>query len=1155
MFSHLINDLPWPDRPGSRTAVGPCAGAGAALAIAELSALHKLLVVVTPTTSDANAIERELPFFLDKPREILNLPDWETLPYDNFSPHQDIVSERLNAFHKLPAMTEGVLIVPVTTLMHRTPPTHYVAGNSLVLECGQPLDTETFVRNLSLNGYRAVDTVYEHGEYAIRGSLLDIFPMGSALPYRIDLFDAEVETLRTFDPESQRTIERVNSVRLLPAREFPLKDDAIQRFQMNWYRTFDGDADRCPTFNEISDGRVPAGAEYYLPLFFEQCGKVFDYLPDDAAVITLGDHYQAAQRFWNEVQTRYEDYGIDPRRPLLPPAIGFVPVEELFADLKQFSILELRQEPGAPVHRSTDLEPPPQLVDTGSGATAMERLSQFQRQHSGPILLVAETAGRREILLESLNAHGMHPDNVQDWQRFLDADIDFGIAVAPIDRGLYRGSGKPALVVENQLFGERVAQRRRRKTTEETNSEAVVRDLTELRPGVPVVHLQHGVGRYLGLQSLEIDGDEAEFLVLEYAATDKLYVPVGSLHLISRYTGADPDSAPLHRLGSESWEKARRKASQRASDVAAQLLEVYARREARPGFQCQLDLEAWERFAEGFPFEETPDQAAAIDAVRDDMCSAGVMDRLVCGDVGFGKTEVAMRAAFIAVQNKKQVAVLVPTTLLAQQHYNSFRDRFAGWPAKVDVVSRFKSSKDIEGVAKRVASGAVDILVGTHKLLQSDFRFEDLGLLVIDEEHRFGVKQKEAIKALRAEVDILTMTATPIPRTLNMALGGLRDLSIIATPPPRRLSIKTFIREHSLALIKEAVLRETLRGGQVYYLHNEVKSIEETARKLRELLPDLSIGIGHGQLRETELERVMSDFYHQRYHILVCSTIIETGIDVPNANTIIIDRADKFGLAQLHQLRGRVGRSHHQAYAYLLCPPRSAMTSDAEKRLEAIEAAGELGSGYLLATHDLEIRGAGELLGDEQSGQIHNVGFSLYLDMLHNAVAALRRGEIPDVDAPLDKGTEIKLHVPALIPEDYLPDITSRLVLYKRIAAAQTHEGLREIQVEMIDRFGLLPDQVKNLFSQAEVRVHALRLGISEIEATDSGGSIEFNQNTRVNPMSLVKLVQSDPKGYQLAGASKLRFHRDLPDLKARKAFLEGMLDTFAKEANTGNAA
>lgn len=1155
MLAHLVDSLPWPKKAGTRSAIGPFYGAAETLLIAELAAAGNLVAVITPTTQAAHMLERELPLFLDDDTEIITIPDWETLPYDNFSPHQDIVSERLHAFHRLPNLTSGIVLIPIVTLMQRTPPKHYVAGNSLMLSVGEKLDTETLVKNLTLNGYRSVETVYEHGEFAVRGSLLDLFPMGSTLPFRIDLFDDEVESLRTFDPESQRTIDKVDQIRLLPAREFPLTKEAVHRFQLNWYQQFDVDPDNCPTFTEISNGRVPGGAEYYLPLFFEECGTVFDYLPDQTALITVGDHHTAAQRFWREINTRHEEYGIDPRRPLLSPSKGFVPVEEVYQHLKDFAVLECKYSADAPVNASTQSQPTPSFDHVVKSQTAIDRLKAFVDSHRGQILICAESAGRREILLESLGNHGMKPVQVKDYQDFITQSERLGIAVAPIDRGTYFGDDAPAIVVESQLFGERVAQRRRRKSTAETDTQAIIKDLTELRPGIPVVHLEHGVGRYMGLQTLQIDGDDAEFLLIEYAANDKLYVPVGSLHLISRYSGSDPDTAPLHRLGTEQWEKARKKASERASDVAAQLLEVYARREAREGFQCELDPVEWERFCESFPFEETPDQAAAIEAVRNDMCSPKVMDRLICGDVGFGKTEVAMRAAFIAAQNNKQVAVLVPTTLLAQQHYQSFRDRFADWPVKVEVVSRFKTAKDIQAVSDKVASGEVDILVGTHKLLQTDFKFNDLGLLVIDEEHRFGVKQKEAIKALRAEVDILTMTATPIPRTLNMALGGLRDLSVIATPPARRLSIKTFIREHSLALVKEAVLRETLRGGQVYYLHNEVKTINESARKLQELLPELSIGVAHGQMRENELERIMSDFYHQRHHILVCSTIIETGIDVPNANTIIIERADKFGLAQLHQLRGRVGRSHHQAYAYLLCPPRSNLTPDAEKRLEAIEAAGELGSGYMLATHDLEIRGAGELLGDEQSGQIHNVGFSLYLDMLHSAVGALRRGEIPDVDAPLDRGTEIKLHVPALIPEDYLPDISTRLVLYKRIAAARSELELKEIQVEMIDRFGLLPDQIKNLFSQAEVRIKAQDLGIAEIEATLEGGSITFNDSTRVQPLSLVKLLQSDPKTYALAGSNKLKFKCELADLPKRRQFIETLLKRWSDEAQGDQAA
>ena len=1149
MFKALIADTPWPRQAGSRTALGPIYGSAESRCIAELASTEHLLLVVTADTSAALTLERELPFFLPSGVEILAFPDWETLPYDNFSPHQDIISERLNTLYKLPSMSAGVLIVPIPTLMHRLAPTEYIAGTSLVLEPGQTLDIASFRRNLERNGYHNVDTVYEHGEFALRGALLDIFPMGSDTPYRIDLLDDEVDTLRTFDPETQRTVDRVEAINLLPAREYPLNPLAVERFQMNWFEAFDVDHDACPTFSEVSAGRSPGGCEYYLPLFFDHCATLFDYLPDNTPVIALGDHHGAAQRFWEEAGERFEEYGIDPRRPLLPPVRCFTPVEELYQQFKRYPVLELRHNADAPVHVQSESRQPPALGDGELKTSPIARLAEFIDMHRGPVLLCAESAGRREMLLESLSQHDLSPQPVANWAEFLAADAAFAIATAPLDRGMYFGPGQVTLISEAQLFGNRVAQRRRRRKAEETSTANVFKDLNELREGVPVVHLEHGVGRYIGLQSLEVDGQANEFLTLDYAQGSRLYVPVSSLHLISRYAGSDPELAPLHKLGSDQWEKARRKASERASDVAAQLLEVYARREARQGYQFEIAPLEYQQFAATFPFEETFDQAATITAVLDDMASPRVMDRLVCGDVGFGKTEVAMRAAFVAARNGKQVAVLVPTTLLAQQHFSSFSDRFADWPVTVDVVSRFKSGKQLDAVSKRVAEGEVDILIGTHKLLQQNFKYRDLGLLIIDEEHRFGVKQKEAIKAMRAEVDILTLTATPIPRTLNMAIGGMRDLSIIATPPARRLSIKTFVREHNIALIKEAVLRETLRGGQVYYLHNEVKTIEQTASKLRELLPELSIAVAHGQMRENQLEQVMSSFYHQHHHILLCTTIIETGIDIPNANTIIIERADRFGLAQLHQLRGRVGRSHHQAYAYLLCPPRSAVTPDAEKRLEAIEAAGDLGAGYLLATHDLEIRGAGELLGDEQSGQIHSVGFSLYMDMLERAVAALRRGEIPDIDAPLDAGTEVNLHTAALIPEEYLPDTNTRLVLYKRIAAATSDHQLKDIQVEMIDRFGLLPLQVNNLVQVARLRIQAQGLGIKAIEVGTHGGNIDFNDNTRVNPLSLVNLVQADPAAYQLAGATRLRFHRDLEEPTERQQFAEQLLATFAADA------
>jgi len=1159
MFKELLDTLPWPAKPGTRTALGPLPGSAPARLLAELASAAQFQLVITADTQTANTLQRELRFYgrsLDL--DVLTFPDWETLPYDNFSPHQDIVSERLHTLYHLPTRSAGILIVPISTLMHRLAPREYIAGNSLVLRTGQDLDSLQFRRNLERSGYRSVDTVYEHGEFAQRGSLLDIFPMGSSLPYRIDLLDQQVESVRTFDPETQRTIEVVEAVDLLPAREFALDRQAILRFQGNWHESFDVDHDACPVYTEIGGGHAPAGSEYYLPLFFDRCDSLFDYLPEHATVVTVGDHYSAARHFWDEVQQRYEEFGIDPRRPLLPPQRGFIPVEDLYRQIKQYGALELRASdaPGSeqvPVHHRLDLLTPPDLSPRRSQDAPIQQLADFIGEHGAPVLLCAESAGRREILLESLENAGLHATTCDSWEEFLASGEPLAMTTAPIDRGLYAGPGRPTLICEAQLFGNRVAQRRRRESS--TGSVAAIyKNINELRPGVPVVHIEHGVGRFQGLETLDIDGQITEFITLHYAGGDKLYVPVASLHLISRYSGADPELAPLHKLGSDQWSKARRKAREKVNDVAAELLEVYARREAREGFAFSAPDEAYDKFSGSFPFEETPDQADAIAAVIGDMCSSRVMDRLVCGDVGFGKTEVAMRAAFLATQCNKQVAVLVPTTLLAQQHYDSFCDRFADWPVQVEAISRFRSAAQQKDILQRVASGKVDILIGTHKLLQADVKFADLGLLIIDEEHRFGVKQKDAIKSMRAEVDILTLTATPIPRTLNMALGGMRDLSIISTPPARRLSIKTFVREHNIAMVKEAILRETLRGGQVYCLHNEVKDIEETARKLGELVPDLRIGVAHGQMREQQLEQVMRAFYHQEYHVLVCTTIIETGIDVPNANTIIIERADRFGLAQLHQLRGRVGRSHHQAYAYLLSPPASALTADAEKRLEAIAAAGDLGAGYLLATHDLEIRGAGELLGEDQSGQIQSVGYSLYMEMLERAVASLKKGEIPDLDSGDTQATEVNLRIPALIPDDYLPDINTRLVLYKRIAAATSASELRELQVEMIDRFGLLPNATRNLFKITDTKLLAEALGILKIDAGDRGGHVDFGERTSINPLALVNLVQADPGCYRLVNGTRLRFDIDLTDHEERYVFVSELINVL-DDSTTGAAA
>ena len=1141
-----------PLRAGDRQRWQAPHGSARALAIADCARGHQRpLLVITNDTASALRLESELRFFAgDLP--VALFPDWEILPYDNFSPHQDIVSERLSALHGLPAMRAGVMVVPAATALHRLSPRQFVAGNSLVLRQGQVLDLEQFRQDLTASGYRAVSTVFEHGEYALRGSILDIYPMGSKLPYRIDLLDDEVDSLRLFDPESQRTVSKVDEVKLLPGREFPLDAAGIKGFKDRWHAAFDVDHRRCPIYLDVCEGLAPAGIEYYLPLFFDDCGTLFDYLPDDAIVICDEGLEAAADQFWRDACNRYDERRHNLERPLLAPDQLFLKSDALFSALKRWQRVQwVSDATGAQF--SLPVTPAPDLVIDPRAENPAAALKDYIQQQPR-VLFCAETAGRRELLLETLARHQLKPMEYDGWQAFLDGTEPLAITVGSLDRGFALRERGIALIAESQLFGQRVMQARRHPRRQE-QPDAAVRNLAELRIGAPVVHIDHGVGRYLGLETITADNQTQEFLALGYADNAKLYVPVSSLHLISRYSGADEDLAPLHRLGSDQWQKAKRKAAEQVRDVAAELLAIYAQRAAREGMAFRADETALAAFAAGFPFEETEDQRDAIAAVARDMASSQPMDRLICGDVGFGKTEVAMRAAFMAVQSGYQVAVLVPTTLLAQQHYESFRDRFADWPVQIEMLSRFRSAGEQKAVVERLQRGAVDILIGTHKLLGAGISYQNLGLVIIDEEHRFGVSQKERLKALRAEVDVLTLTATPIPRTLNMAMSGLRDLSIIATPPARRLSIKTFVRERDSALIKEAILREVLRGGQVYYLHNEVKTIERAARELQALLPEVRVGIGHGQLRERELEQVMSDFYHQRYNVLVCSTIIETGIDVPNANTIIIERADHFGLAQLHQLRGRVGRSHHQAYAYLLTPPVKSITADAQKRLEAIALAQDLGAGFTLATHDLEIRGAGELLGDEQSGQIQSIGFTLYMDMLDRAVAALRAGETDfDLASAMPQGSDINLRLPALIPDAYLPDVHARLTLYKRIANAENDAQLRELQVEMIDRFGLLPDALKNLFRLTRLRLRADTLGLVKIEASASGGKLEFAEKTRVEPLALVQLVQSRPATYRLAGATALRFEEPLQDHEYRFQFVENLLDTLSPPASQSAA-
>ena len=1132
---------------------GNLPGAALSLAIAEAaSAAKRFTLLLTADSQSAERLEQELKFFApDLP--VLHFPDWETLPYDLFSPHQDIISQRIASLYRLPELVHGVLVVPITTALHRLAPTKFLLGSSLVLDVGQKLDVEAMRTRLEASGYRYVDTVYEHGEFTVRGALIDLFPMGSKLPYRIDLFDDEIETLRTFEPETQRSIDKVDSVRLLPAKEFPLQKEAVTRFKARFRERFDVDFRRSPIFQDLNSGITPAGIEYYIPLFFEETSTLFDYLPQDTQVFSLPGIEAAAETFWKDVRNRYEERRVDPERPLLPPAELFLPVDDCFARLKSWPRVVVSQDDvDSGVGRERfQAQVLPDLAIEAKASQPLAALSGFLSEFPGRVLFTAESAGRREVLLELLERLKLRPKTLDSWQEFVDSKERLAITIAPLDDGLVLDEPALALVAESPLFGQRVMQRRRRdKRADSHASDAVIKNLAELREGAPVVHIDHGVGRYLGLATLEVENQVAEFLMLAYAEDAKLYVPVTNLHLIARYTGSDDELAPLHRLGSEAWQKAKRKAAEQVRDVAAELLDIYARRAAREGYAFADPKLDYETFSAGFPFEETPDQQTTIEAVRADMLAPKPMDRLVCGDVGFGKTEVAMRAAFIAVHGGRQVAILVPTTLLAQQHYNSFRDRFADWPVTVEVMSRFKSAKEINAAVADLAEGKIDIVIGTHKLLQDDVKIKNLGLVIIDEEHRFGVRQKEQLKALRSEVDILTLTATPIPRTLNMAVAGMRDLSIIATPPARRLSVRTFVMEQNKPTVKEALLRELLRGGQVYYLHNDVKTIEKCAADLAELVPEARIGIGHGQMHERDLEQVMSDFYHKRFNVLIASTIIETGIDVPSANTIIIERADKFGLAQLHQLRGRVGRSHHQAYAYLLTPPRKQITPDAEKRLEAIANTQDLGAGFVLATNDLEIRGAGELLGEGQSGQIQAVGFTLYMEMLERAVKSIRKGEQPNLDQPLGGGPEVNLRVPGLIPEDYLPDVHARLILYKRIANAADEDGLKDLQVEMIDRFGLLPEPTKNLVRLTSLKLKAEQLGIKKVDAGPQGGRIEFAADTPVDPLTLIKLIQSQPKRYKFEGATLFKFMVPMERPEERFTTLEALFERLTPQSS-----
>jgi transcription-repair coupling factor (superfamily II helicase) len=1117
-------------------------GCGDSLAIASaIKNENRLFVIVTPDNQTALRLEHELSFFLNDEYPILHFPDWETLPYDVFSPLPEIISERLKTLAVLPETKRGALVVSVATLMHRLAPREHVLAHSFSIEVGGTFNMELNRIKLESVGYQCVSQVYQHAEFAVRGSIVDLFPMGSKLPYRIELFDDDIESIRTFDPETQRSLEKIDQIQLFPAREFPFTDDAIKHFRQAFRHQFPEVSPKNILYLDVSKGIAPGGIEYYFPLFVDKTETLFDYLPETTALVFSQPTDNSAITFYKEAEERFQQRKYDVDRPLLEPEQLFLSADKLQQKIEMFSRVLINGEGIKSSEFSCDSLPDLTIDDRLKEPAS--RVLSFLKAFAGKVLFIAETAGHREGLIDKLKQYKISLKQVLSWTEFLAEKQSPCILVAPMDHGLLLDDPAIAVITERQLSGERVQQRRRRRKSAAKELENIFNNLNELTIGSPVVHQEHGVGRYLGLQTLEIGGIASEFLTLAYANDDKLYVPVSSLQLIGRYSGASAESAPLHKLGSDRWSKAKKKAMERARDVAAELLDIHAKRAAKGGHAFNVDDAEYLAFSAEFPFEETPDQATAIEALYQDMLSPQPMDRVICGDVGFGKTEVAMRAAFVAVQSGKQVAVLVPTTLLAQQHYQNFRDRFADWPVRVEVLSRFVTAKQQKSVVAELGAGMVDIVIGTHKILSKELKYKALGLVVIDEEHRFGVRQKEHFKKLRHDLDLLTLTATPIPRTLNMAMAGLRDISIIASPPPNRHPIKTFISEWIDVQIQEACQREIKRGGQVFFLHNDVKSMDKMAREIEKLVPEARVKIAHGQMAERELEQIMLDFYHQRFNLLLSTTIIESGIDIPTANTIVINRADKLGLAQLHQLRGRVGRSHHRAYAYFIVPPKSLMSKDAVKRLEALDTSGELGAGFMLSSHDMEIRGAGELLGDGQSGQIQEIGFTLYTELLERAVKALKSGNQPELDAPMETGPEVDLQAQALIPDDYLPDIHARLVLYKRISSTENQQELRALKVEMIDRFGLLPDAVKTLFSVTELKQQAEPLGIKKIDAHVAGGRIVFRADPKINTEQLIRLIQTKPKTYQFDGANKLKFTKEFEAVEEKIEFITALLN------------
>ncbi|MES2237985.1 MAG: transcription-repair coupling factor [Pseudomonadota bacterium] len=1153
--------LPAQPKPGQRLDLPSFSASIDALAMTQLARPGHLLTIITASPLEAQRLVEEIAWFAPQLRAHL-LPDWETLPYDHFSPHQDLVSERLATLHAVSRNECDVLITAASTAISRLAPPSFLAGHTFFMKKGERLDIDKLRAQLTLAGYQHVTQVVAAGEYSVRGGLIDLFPMGTPLPYRIELFDDEIDTLRSFDVDSQRTLYPVPEIRLLPAREFPAGDAGRTIFRQRFRENFEGDASRISLYKDVSNGILPAGIEYYLPLFFDATATLFDYLPTEAQLILHGDVAGAIAEFWIDTAGRYKMLGGDRSRPVLPPQQLFLRDEEFFIAANAWPqwALKIEQKVGAG-DTPQSLESVSGKYSRGSAPStshalpplAVERkaddplahVRHFLTSHPRRVLLLAESPGRRETLHDYLSTHHLNVTPCTDFAEFLCSDHPLMLCVGPLSGGFLLDG--MALITENELYAATARPRSRRSETRRANLEGWLRDLSELTLGDPVVHEQHGIGRYLGLVHMDLGEGNTEFLHLEYADSAKLYVPVAQLHVITRYSGADPESVHLHTLGSGQWEKAKKKAAEQVRDTAVELLHLYAQRAAREGHRFTFDAHEMESFADGFGFEETPDQLTAIQAVISDMTSGKPMDRLVCGDVGFGKTEVALRAAFVAVADGKQVAVLCPTTLLAEQHYQNFADRFASLPVKVAEISRFKNAKEQAESVELVAQGKIDILIGTHRLLQKDVTFARLGLIIIDEEHRFGVRQKESLKALRAQVDVLTLTATPIPRTLGLSLDGLRDFSVIATPPQKRLAIKTFVSRWSTGQIREAALREFKRGGQVYFLHNEVDTIENMRDRLQTLLPEARIVIGHGQLPERELERVMREFTQQKHNLLLCSTIIETGIDNPHANTIIINRADKFGLAQLHQLRGRVGRSHHQAYAYLLTHEDAKPSPQAQRRLDAIQAMEELGSGFFLAMHDLEIRGAGEVLGENQSGEIHEIGFAMYTNMLNAAVAALKAGkDIPDLTLPLALTAEINLHIPALLTQDYCPDVHERLMLYKRLANCENDDELRLLQEELIDRYGTLPNQSLALLETHRIRLAARALGIKKVDAGPAAIQLQFVPNPPIDPAKIIQLIQTE-RTIKLAGQDRFSWQKSTTTLQERASALYQL---FAKLTN-----